>query len=154
MGEAQVDHTFKLAKYLAGLAYDDLPPQVIDQARKSILNAIGGIGYCFHGPADKAFSVIQEAGTSSEATILGRKERARLEDAVLVNGICLTTADFDDTHLKTVIHPSGTSLAALLSWCETYPMSGREFILAFVCGVEAQCAIGNAISPSHYAKGW
>ncbi|KAJ9604228.1 hypothetical protein H2200_011062 [Cladophialophora chaetospira] len=151
----QVDHTFKLANYLANLTYDDLPPQVIDQAKKSILNSLGcGIGYCLHGPAEKAFSIIQEDGNGTTATLLGRRQRASIDNAVLINGIALTTADYDDTHLKTVIHPAGTSLAALLSWGEAYHMSNRDFILAFVCGVETQCAVGNAISPSHYAQGW
>lgn len=151
----KIDHTFKLAKFLAHLKYDDLPPQVIDQARKSILNALGcGIGYSLHAPASKTLSVLQRDLESTDATILGRRQRTSVDNAVLLNGISLTTADYDDTHLKTVIHPSGTPLAALLSWAEVHHISGKDFILAFLSGVEAQCAVGNAISPSHYAQGW
>lgn len=151
----KVDHTYKLAKFLADLKYDDLPLPVINQARKSILNSLGcGIGYCLHGPAEKALSMKREEAESTDATILGRRQRTNVDNAVLINGISLTTADFDDTHLKTVIHLSGTPLAALLSWAEFHHISGKDFILAFVSGVEAQCAVGNAISPSHYAQGW
>lgn len=154
MGE--VDHTFLLAEFLSKLTYDDLPSEVILQAKKSLINVLGcGLGYARHGPAEKAFSMIQSGRRPCEdATILGRKQRTSVENAILVNGIALTTADYDDTHLKTVIHPSGTSLAALLSWADVNDMSGTDFLLAFVCGVEAQCAVGNAISPSHYRSGW
>ena len=150
-----VDHTLRLAEFLSKLTYDDLPPQVIVQAKKSVLNALGcGIGYARHAPAEKVFAVIQSGHSCEDATILGRHERASVENAILINGIAMTTADYDDTHLRTVNHPSGTSLAALLSWAETNHMSGQDFLLAFVCGVEVQCAVGNAISPAHYRDGW
>lgn len=153
MGE--VDHTLLLAEFLSNLTYDDLPSQVITQAKKSLLNSLGcGLGYARHGPAQKAFSMISGGRSCEEATILGRKQRTSVENAILVNGIALTTADYDDTHLKTVIHPSGTPLAALLSWSEVNHISGKDFVLAFVCGVEAQCAVGNAVSPAHYRDGW
>jgi aconitate decarboxylase len=151
----KVDYTLRLAAFLANLRYEDLPPNVVDQARKSILNAIGcGLGYSHHSSAGKAFSMMKNGKPSAEATIIGRQQRASLDNAVLINGIALTTADYDDTHLKTVIHPSGTPIAALLSWSEVNQLSGRDFILAFVCGVEAQCAVGNAVSPGHYRDGW
>lgn len=151
----KVDHTFLLAEFLSNLTYDELPPEVIIQAKKSILNALGcGLGYARHGPAEKVFSMIESGRPCDYATILGRRQRASIENAILINGIAMTTADFDDTHLKTVIHPSGTSLAALLSFAEVNHISGKDFLLAFVCGVEAQCAVGNAISPAHYRDGW
>lgn len=151
----EVDHTLLLAEFLSNLTYDDLTPQIITQAKKSLFNSLGcGLGYARHGPAEKAFSMIEGGRGCEEATILGRRQRTSVENAILINGIALTTADYDDTHLKTVIHPSGTPLAALLSWAEVNHISGKDFLLAFVCGVEAQCAVGNAISPAHYRDGW
>jgi 2-methylcitrate dehydratase PrpD len=62
--------------------------------------------------------------------------------------------DFDDTHLKTVIHPSGPVASALLALAEHRPMSGADFMHAFILGVEVECRIGNAVYPSHYDVGW
>jgi 2-methylcitrate dehydratase PrpD len=62
--------------------------------------------------------------------------------------------DFDDTHLKTVIHPSGPVASALLALAEYKPMSGADFLHAFILGVEVECRIGNAVYPSHYDIGW
>ena len=48
--------------------------------------------------------------------------------AALVNGISSHVLDFDDTHLKTVIHPGGPVIPALLVLAERQPISGREFL--------------------------
>ncbi|OAL35850.1 hypothetical protein AYO20_04756 [Fonsecaea nubica] len=149
---AVVDHTARLAHFLSQLEYDDLPEQVVEQAKRGILNSLGcGVGSSQASSTQKVFGLIKQ---TDQASLLGRAERASVEDAVLLNGIALTVADYDDTHLRTVIHPSGTPLAALFSWAEHHHLSGRDFLLAFICGVEAQCAVGNAISPGHYRDGW
>ncbi len=151
-----VDHTFKLAKFLAQLKYEHLPEDVIAQAKRSILNSLGcGLGSSRAPPVEKVIETVLTSDPSSgQCTILGRSERVCQDTAALINGVALTAADYDDTHLRTVIHPSGTPLAALLSWAELHHLSGRDFILAFVAGVEAQCAVGNALGPSHYKDGW
>src|SRR5258708_15613809 len=74
--------------------------------------------------------------------------------ASLLNGISSHMFDFDDTHLKTVIHPSGPVASALLALAEYRPMSGADFLHAFILGVEVECRIGNAVYPSHYDIGW
>ena len=33
-------------------------------------------------------------------------------------------------------------------------MSGPEFLLAFVLGVDVECRLGNAMFPAHYRRGW
>ncbi len=62
--------------------------------------------------------------------------------------------DFDDTHLRTVIHPAGPVLSAILALAEYQPVSGGDFLNAMVLGVEAECRIGNAVYPAHYDVGW
>src|SRR3970282_1690764 len=74
--------------------------------------------------------------------------------AALMNGITSHTFDFDDTHLKTVIHPSGPVASAILALAEHLPVTGEDFVHAFILGVEVECRIGNAVYPSHYDVGW
>ena len=62
--------------------------------------------------------------------------------------------DFDDTHLKTAIHPSGPVLPAILALAEHQNVSGPDFLHAMILGVETECRIGNAIHPEHYDVGW
>ena len=48
--------------------------------------------------------------------------------AALVNGISSHVFDFDDTHLKTIIHPAGPVASAILALAEHQPVSGEEFL--------------------------
>jgi 2-methylcitrate dehydratase PrpD len=62
--------------------------------------------------------------------------------------------DFDDTHLRTIIHPSGPVASAILALSEYRPINGRDFLNALVLGIETECRIGNAVYPDHYDIGW
>jgi 2-methylcitrate dehydratase PrpD len=83
-------------------------------------------------------------------------------NAVLLNGMSSHILDFDDTHLRTVIHPAGPVVPAILALSEYLGgrleerrrISGREFLNAMVLGIEAECRIGNAVYPEHYDIGW
>src|SRR3954449_3131631 len=71
-----------------------------------------------------------------------------------MNGMTSHTFDFDDNHLKTVIHPAGPVASAILALSEYLPVTGPQFLHAFALGVETECRIGNAVYPAHYDAGW
>jgi 2-methylcitrate dehydratase PrpD len=89
-----------------------------------------------------------------QAGLLGRRERVDMASAALVNGISSHTFDFDDTHLKTIIHPAGPVASALLALAEHQGQSGRALIDALVLGIDVACRVGNAMYPDHYDRGW
>jgi 2-methylcitrate dehydratase PrpD len=62
--------------------------------------------------------------------------------------------DFDDTHLRTLVHPSVPVASSLLALAERQPMSGTEFLHAFILGVEVECRIANAIYSAHNVTGY
>ena len=62
--------------------------------------------------------------------------------------------DYDDTHLKTIIHPAGPVASALLALAESRPISGEDFLTALILGIEVECRIGNSVYPHHYDRGW
>ena len=147
--------TQALCEFLATLSYEQIPPAVIYHAKASILNALGcALGGANAPSALKARKALLPLSTATKSTVLGYSERTDLQTAAFLNGVALTNADYDDTHLRTVIHPSGAVLCAVLAWGEVHRLSGKEILLAFISGVEAQLRIGNAISPGHYMLGW
>src|SRR5580693_1298711 len=91
---------------------------------------------------------------SGQASLLGRKERLDVLNAALMNGIASHIFDYDDTHLKTIIHPAGPVASAILALSEYRPVSGRDFMHALILGVEVECRIGNSVYPAHYDIGW
>ena len=86
--------------------------------------------------------------------MVGRGERLDVLTAACINAVSSNILDFDDTHLRTVIHPTVPVAAALLALAEQRPLNGSEFLHAFILGVDAECRIGNAVSPAHYEGGW
>ncbi|KAI4593145.1 hypothetical protein KJ359_010069 [Pestalotiopsis sp. 9143b] len=75
--------------------------------------------------------------------------------AALINGIASHIDDYDDTHLETIIHPTGVVASALLAVAEWQgPVTGQDFITALVAGVEAECKLGLSVYPQHYDVGW
>lgn len=147
--------TRTLAKFIVGHRYGDIPEKVRHEAARSFLNWVGcAVGASRHETVERALAALSEFSGPREATVLGRGDRLDIMLAALMNGITSHTFDFDDTHLKTVIHPSGPVASAILALAERKPVAGADFLHAFILGVETECRIGNAVYPSHYDVGW
>ena len=147
--------TRTLASYVVEAKTDDLPPQVRKETARAFVNWAGcAIGGSHHETLDVAIAALGPFSGPATASVLGRGERLDPLHAALMNGISSHVFDFDDTHLRTVIHPAGPVASALLAFAEYRPVSGADFVNAFVLGVEVECRIGNAVFPEHYDVGW
>jgi len=150
-----VDVTKKLAQYVVDSRWTDIPDAARRQALRSFLNWVGcTVGGSRHETVERALAALAEFSGRPQASVLGRSERLDILHAALINGISSHVFDFDDTHLKTIIHPSGPVASAILALAERTPVSGAEFLHAFILGVEVECRIGNAVYPAHYDVGW
>jgi 2-methylcitrate dehydratase PrpD len=153
--EQAPDVTRRLAEYVVSARYEDLPETVRKEAQRTLLNWLGcAIGGSRHETLDAALAALAPFCGPAQASVLGRRERIDILNASLMNGMSSHVFDFDDTHLKTVIHPAGPVVSSLLALAEYRPVSGREFLNAMVLGVEVECRIGNAVYPAHYDRGW
>ncbi len=151
--------TLALACFVRASRVDAIPEPVLHEAKRAILNWTGcAIGASRHPTVDRAMAALTPFFGPAQATVFGRPERIDALHAALINGIASHTFDFDDTHLKTVIHPAGPVASAILALAEYLgpraPVDGRALLHAFVLGVEVECRIGNAVYPSHYDVGW
>ena len=144
-----------LAKFVVDTRWDDLPPQVTHQAKRSLMNffAVALTG-CRDQTFETALQTLAAFSGGKQATLIGRRERIDALSAAFLNAVGANVLDFCDTHVPTAIHPTAPLAPALLALAELKPVSGRDLILAFVLGQEVECRIGLAISPQHYNKGW
>ncbi len=144
-----------IAQFVAHARYAHVPPAVIHEAKRSLLNFFAT---AISGCRDRPFEVLLRSLTTFSdrrlATLIGRVERADPLAAAFLNAVSANISDFDDTHLPTVIHPTAPVAPALFALAEMRPITGADLLLAFVLGVEIECRIGNAISPGHYRRGW
>jgi 2-methylcitrate dehydratase PrpD len=149
------DATRQLARYVVGSRPDDVPAAVYREARRTLANWVGcALGGSHHETLDIAMAALAPLAGPAQATVLGRRERVDALTASLMNGMSSHVLDFDDTHLKTVIHPAGTVAPAILALAERQPVTGRDFLHALVLGADVELRIGNAVYPAHYDRGW
>jgi 2-methylcitrate dehydratase PrpD len=144
-----------LAEFVATHPSRGWSDAVEHEAHRTFLNWVGcAVGAAKHESAEAALAGMRMLQPAPQAAVLGRAERVDMASAALVNGITSHTFDFDDTHLKTIIHPAGPVASALLALAEVTGASGRQVIDALVLGIDVSCRMGNCIYPEHYDRGW
>jgi 2-methylcitrate dehydratase PrpD len=147
--------TRELARFVLTTRFEDLPESVRHEGARALLNFIGcAIGGARHETVENAVRALSPFFGPGEATLLGRRERADILHAALINGISAHVLDFDDTHIETAIHPTAPVAPAILALAEHRPVSGRDFQTALVIGIETALRIGVAATPAHYKLGW
>jgi 2-methylcitrate dehydratase PrpD len=149
------DVTRTLAHYIVSAGYDDLPANVRREGVRTLLNYVGvAIGGSHHQTVDIAVAALAPFSGPPQAGLFGRPERFDIMNAAFLNGVSSHIFDYDDTHLKTIIHPGGPVISAILALAEMRPVNGKDFLNALVLGVETECRIGNSVYPNHYDVGW
>jgi len=144
-----------LAKFVATHPSRGWSDAVDHEAHRTFLNWVGcAVGAANHEAAQAALGAVKMLQPAPQSSVLGRNEKVDMASAALVNGITSHTFDFDDTHLKTIIHPAGPVASALLALAEVTGAGGRELIDALVLGIDVSCRVGNCIYPEHYDRGW
>ena len=129
--------THILAEFVANHPSKGWSDAVDHEAHRTFLNWLGcAIGASDHAAARAALSAVNMLQPAPQASIAGRTERVDMASAALINGITSHTFDFDDTHLKTIIHPAGPVASALLPLAEHIGATGREVIDALVLGID------------------
>ena len=147
--------TEQLARFVSSHPSRGWSDAVDLEAHRTFANWVGcAIGPSSHETVEAALQAVQALQPAPQAALLGRRERVDIASAALLNGISSHTWDFDDTHLKTIIHPAGPVASAVLALAEHGGLGGRALIDALVLGIEVSCRVGNAIYPDHYDRGW
>ena len=147
--------TRTLARFVATHPSRGWSDAVDREAHRTWLNWVGcAVGAARHESVEAALGALAMLRPAAQAAVLGRGERLDMAGAALVNGISSHTFDFDDTHLRTIIHPAGPVAAAILALAEGAGATGRQVIDALVLGIDVSCRVGNAMYPDHYDRGW
>jgi 2-methylcitrate dehydratase PrpD len=98
--------------------------------------------------------VARAEGGTPLCTVVGTRLRASTTWAALANGTAGHAHDFDDTSFALMGHPSVPLLAALLAVGEAEAEDGAGLALAYIVGFEVDAALGTAMNPAHYQRGW
>lgn len=144
-----------LAQFVAKHPSRGWSDAVDHEAHRTFFNWFGcAVGAAHHESAEAALAAVNLLQPSQQASVLGRSDKVDMASAALINGITSHTFDFDDTHLKTIIHPAGPVASAALAMAEHRGATGRDVIDALVIGIDVSCRVGNTMYPDHYDRGW
>lgn len=149
-------HTAGIARFVATLRYEDIPPEVLARIKLLILDSLG----CAIYGADLEWSRILQRtlcglDTTPACSIWGTALRLSAPHAALVNGTQVQGFELDDVHRQGVLHVGAVVLPALVAIAEQRPgMSGRDFLTAAVAGYEIGPRVGICMGPEHIAQGW
>lgn len=146
--------TTGIARMASSLAYEDLPAEVINQAKECIRDHVAvGLAGTDRPPGRQVITYAREAGGTSGSTVYGAGHTSP-DLAPLANGTLSSVLTYDDTFESLVIHPSSPVLPAILATAEQHSTSGQDIFAAYVAGVETVYRIGELLHPSHYRFGW
>ncbi|MBY0138238.1 MmgE/PrpD family protein [Paracoccus yeei] len=149
------DVTGTLARWIVDLRPENIPAEVRREGLRTFVNWAGcAAGGANHETVDRAIAAIAPFSGEATSGVLGRAERFDALHAALLNGITSHVLDYDDTHLKTIVHPAGPVASALVALSERQQISGSDLLTALIIGVEVECRIANAVYPQHYDRGW
>jgi 2-methylcitrate dehydratase PrpD len=135
-GGGQARLTGELAELLARSRWEDVPPSIRREGARAILNIAGCVSA---GRSDPGVEILR---------------RAFPHDDALLDAAAATAHDYDDTHLRTVIHATPPVAGVLFALARERSISGAEFLHALILGMETTCRLGNAVTPGHYERGW
>jgi 2-methylcitrate dehydratase PrpD len=139
--------TTQLVYYIHAARFADLPDSARHAARRAFVNILGCcLGGADHEIVETASRAMMPFAGLGTTTVLGRPERADMLTATLLNALSSAAYSFDDTHAEAIIHPSGAVAATLLALAEQQVVTGEEFMLAFVLGVDVACRLSKAVS--------
>ncbi|WP_256846997.1 MmgE/PrpD family protein [Paenibacillus sp. Pae108] len=144
-----------VSRFCSSIGYEDLPAEVVKNAKKAIIDTHGVIFTGYEEPVTKILvEWVKQQSAAPKSTVLGYGFKTSESLAALLNGTMGHAIDFDDVHAGLRGHPSLPVYAAVLAVCEAENKIGRELIAAFAVGVEVMTKLGNYFNPSHNIRGW
>ncbi len=147
----------QLARFIAQLRYEDVPPDVLDTVSGCVLDSVSAALGAIHDPQIKRVSklYLDIAGDKPAASVWGQGCKAPLLTAVFLNAMMGHTLELDDVHTNSKTHIGIVVIPAAWGLAEALGKSGKELLLAVLCGYECMARIGMAFGvSSHRNLGW
>jgi len=148
--------TRDLARFASGLRYGDIPPEVVERIKLSVLDSIG---CCLFGATlpwtRKVAALAQTEGASPVASLMGMGRQTSVSLAVLVNSTAGHAFELDDIHKESIVHAGSLATPVALAFAEQQGgAAGRDVITAMVAGYEVGTRVGNAATMSLFFRGF
>jgi len=147
--------TASIAEFIVNTRAADFPAGSDQKAIKVIADTfaviLAGVSSEVAEPLGRYLDAARESGA---APILGTGLTATAETAALINATYGHALDYDDVLSMMPAHPSAVIVAALLASLNGKAVSGKEFIEAYIVGIEVGGKLGVGMTNEHYQRGY
>jgi 2-methylcitrate dehydratase PrpD len=148
--------TRRLAQFSASLRFDELPGEVVEKAKLSILDTLG---CCIFGASLPSVRMLAEVaameGCAPNSAVFGMPLRTSASLAALVNGTSAHAFQLDEIHIESTLHPGSLALPAAFALAESdQSIGGRDLIAAMVAAYEVGIRIGLAAKGGMFKSGF
>jgi 2-methylcitrate dehydratase len=152
---AQESITAKMARWAAGLKFEDLSSEAVYQAKRFLLDAIGcALGGYQQDDVRIALDVLDEIAAPGPATVIGTGHCVDAVSASLANALMIRCMDYNDIYWRQdPSHPSDIFPAAI-ACSERASSDGKELIVGLVLGHEFEMRFCEAAFPGIRERGW
>ena len=145
----------RLAEFVVKTSLEDCPSEAVGRVRRAALDTLGVMLAGATEPVARIVRrVVRAEGAIALATVVGTTLQTSPGWAALANGAAGHAHDFDDTNFALLGHPSVPLLSTALAAAEAEMGDGRALVLGYVVGFEVDVALGTALNPDHYTRGW
>ena len=156
MSEASQDnpHTRGIARFVSGLKYVAVPPEVRERIKLLMLDSLGCALYGATQPWGRIAAQTAVEMSGGRATLWGHTQTAGVSDAALVNGTAAHGFEIDDVHVRSLMHPGAATIPTALALAEMKGASGRQLLAAIVAGYEIGLRTGICAGIPHCIRGF
>lgn len=149
-------HTRRIAEFVSGLTYDQIPGDVRARIRLLVLDSLGCALYGANLPwTCIQQQVLSEIDATRAVPVWGTDLKLSAPHAVLINGTQVQGFELDDVHRVGVLHVGAVTLPALIAVVDSgREISGAEFLTACVAGYEIGPRVGICMGQEHIGQGW
>ena len=145
----------RIGEYVASVRFEDLSPAAVTSAKRSTLDTMGAMVAGSTAPGvDTVVNLAKGWGGTEEAHLVGFGHRLPAPLAVWCNGTMARALEIDDCVDFLPVHPSASSVAALLSLAELKGgLSGPDFLTALAVGQDLIIRMGLAVRQNAMQSG-
>ena len=145
----------KLGSFVAETRYDDLPDEVVEQAKLHLLDTIGCGLLGWQINVYRPFlELIKDLDMKKESSVFGEQWKGTCLNASLINAVMINSTDYEGTHRASVSHPAAIIIPAALAMGERERADGKAVIEALAVGYECFGRVATSLNPSHMRRGF
>ncbi|AKM04944.1 MmgE/PrpD family protein [Burkholderia pyrrocinia] len=134
-----------LGRFAAEVRAEGLDRRLRVEAAARVLDVVGNSLIAHDEPvAQSVLQVARRWGGTGPASVIGAPDRLPAASAALVNGTLAHAMDFDDSHMRSVLHPSASVIPAALAAAQASGASGAALLDAITVGTEVCIRLGVA----------